>query len=258
MIGIDTAYDTLDLDLNTEKQNGVDLFLFKSSQGNYTIDSQWPTRIKDATATDTKFIAYHYDDPMIPAASQLKWFVDHGCHKAEGLQVIELDCEDATDYKGNVLPAANMTAHIIDLWNQFSTLGLPLVFYSRKSWVDQYCPTLWAFLKGKPLHMAGYPELRTWAEQLLHRKGLAVTWDDMKQRIAKLGKYPWLPDQNVVLWQVTGDTFVLQGSRETMDIDSSPYTIDQFWAKLGCPIQSVPSVPAGSVQCPKCGTIFKP
>jgi hypothetical protein len=249
MLVTDSAYCNPDIILSLQKQGGVDLFGFKSTEGNDTLDEQWEINIAKAKAANYPFFAWHYDNPMQTAQSQLDWFVKHNCHKS-GALFYALDVEDQTDYNGKTLAPDALFYHIVDLCNKFSTLHMPWIFYSRKSWIDDYCPRLWPFLKDKFLWMASYPYIAL-PQQML-KQTVTTTWEEFKTKyVSKLGNYV-LPGYDTVLWQFTGDTFCLPGGGKNwkgiqtpLDVSTTQYDLAGLLAHIGVnppPVNPAPPI----------------
>jgi hypothetical protein len=247
MLVSDSAYCNPGVDLDIQKMGGIDLFGFKCTEGADTGDEQWDINVAKAKKSGYPFFAWHYDNPMQTAQSQVAWFVKHG-GTTSGALFLALDVEDQTDYNGKTLGADLLYYHIVDLWNKFSALGIPMIFYSRKSWIDSYCPKLWPFLKDKHLWMAAYPYLELAAQ--LARKTVSRSWDEFKTKyVNSLGTYKLLPDYDVCLWQFTGDTFCLPGSgidwiniATPLDVSITAYGLNDFLSHIGVlPIQTVPA-----------------
>jgi hypothetical protein len=242
----DLGYCNPKANLDALALGSSNLFIFKSSQGNYCIDSEYFANCDKANVGKYPFLAYHYDDPEQSGASQVKWFMDHNCHKT-GLKAICLDFERERNINtGVVYPKDALTWHVKDTFQQFLSLGLPLVVYSRPSWVTDYCPSLWPWLKDKHLWMATYPEMRTWDEIALKKKGISLSWAELASRFNKI-KPLTLSGYDICLHQFTGDTFVLPGSGVdwkgtgcTLDINYTPMTTAEFLAHIGV-TQGIPA-----------------
>jgi hypothetical protein len=243
MLSVDTGYCNPDANLDLMALNGVDLFIFKATESALYYDEEWEKNVAKAKAGNHPFFGYHFDDPMVPAARQLKWFTDHNCHK-QGVKCIVLDIEDETDYNKGIIPAQNLYLHAVDMWREFEKLGQPMTWYSRDSWFQDYCPQLKPFLQSKNAGwLASYPEIRTTAEIILRKKPVVTTWIDLRQRFIKIQKYA----PSSLIWQFSGDTFALPGSGTDwrgnpcgLDINYSALTLDELFAKLGISMQNLP------------------
>jgi hypothetical protein len=219
--------------------NGVDLFIFKATESAMYYDEEWEKNVDKAKAGNHPFLAYHFDDPMVPATRQLKWFTDHNCHK-QGAKCIVLDIEDETDYNKGIIPAQNLYLHAVDMWREFEKFGQPMTWYSRDSWFQDYCPQLKPFLQSKNAGwLAAYPEIRTYAErvaQAVNKKPIVTTWLDMQTRLGKITQYA----PQSLIWQFSGDQFALPGSGTDwrgnpcgLDINYSALSLEELYAKLG-------------------------
>jgi GH25 family lysozyme M1 (1,4-beta-N-acetylmuramidase) len=224
MIAVDISHWSEDVDFAILKLGGVDLCIPKLTQGNYKKDSKFDDFLQDMRTDGMPFGVFHYDDPDISVYRQADWIK---MHMPADARFLALDLEKTGPKKGIKYNPVTLMAHIISLYNECAKLGKPLILYTRMTYIKDYCPGLWPWLKTKRLWIAAYPELRTWAERL--RKGIKLSWAELKTRMLRLPTGPTAPyGINCMLWQFSGDTFVLPGCKKTMDLNLFRGTLDEF------------------------------
>jgi GH25 family lysozyme M1 (1,4-beta-N-acetylmuramidase) len=216
MLAVDVSHWSGDVDFALMKLHGVDLFIPKLTQGNYLRDSEVDEYLKDLRRDKLDFGVFHYDDPDITVGRQVDWIRKNLPADAKFLA---LDIEKTGPRKGVKYNPLTLDAHIRALYDGCAGLGLPLLVYTRMSYVTSYCPTLLPWLKTKRNWIAAYPELRTLSERLLGKKGIKLSWIGLKGRMLRVGR-PITPSGiTCVLHQFSGDVFILPGCKKTLDIN---------------------------------------
>ena len=255
MLGIDVSHYDDKVDWSLLAGSGVAFAIAKVSQGDYYRDDKCKLHLAGAGAAGMHAGIYHWVDPQCSAQRQVNFLLE----SAHGLnyQLICLDVEQHAPwlvaYPAKPLPkkargkpgqknkwirkqaavSVNFSPRqISDCAEKMAQLlqaraELPLVIYTRVSFIVEYARPMLAWLKDYPLWLAQYP--------LLPMPSGKLTWETLNQVYPRQSA-PLLPAgcSQWTFWQWSGDRLRLPGVSSCVDLNffnGSAAELDAFLGK---------------------------
>jgi GH25 family lysozyme M1 (1,4-beta-N-acetylmuramidase) len=219
ILGVDVSRWQTSVNWTVLKANGVEFAIIKATQGNYTVDQKLREHVAGATAAGIIVGAYHWCDPSVDRVSQARYFLN----AIQGLPIRFLAADVEQQWasweewsRGSITQIFSPTEIsenariIVTTWQQSSQL--PVVVYSRASFINQYARPASNWLPRYPLWMAHYP----------YRAGrITTTWEVFKRDYQPTIAGPAMPTgcPTWTFWQFTGDKFILPGVTTALDVN---------------------------------------
>lgn len=235
--GVDVSRYDEQVDWPLLAANGVDFAIVKISQGDYNRDPLAASHLTGAAQAGLVTGIYHWCDPIESDASQLEYLLQ----MAAGLpyRLVCLDVEqywaDWADWpkprrgkknKGRLSPEriSRCARNLLEGLQKRLPSGMPVVIYTRASFIHEYARPMLEWLPQVPLWLAQYP--------LLRGNGPAIQWSDLN-RLLNTTFRPTLPRgcERWTFWQWSGDRFRLPGISSHPDLNvfaGSRAELEQF------------------------------
>ena len=217
------------MDWKILKSNSVLSAIVKATDGPKGLDDMFHTHCNGAKAEGMVLGAYHFLRPWIDQASiekQAQFFLDKIA--SQPIKFIGVDLEEYTKNPANkVAPSvySQRTKAAVNYIKSHS--NLPLVIYTRKSYLDNYAPQVYDWLGGFNLWLAHW----RYKESDLHSDRQNITWEELKAQHLPPFSGPTVPPSNTdwSLWQWTGEKFLLPGISTPIDLNFYNGTKDKFF-----------------------------
>lgn len=230
--GIDVSHYDEKVDWPLLKQNGVEFAIVKLSQGNYYKDAVAAGHLNGAAGAGMVTGIYHWCDPIHEDENQVEYLLD--CAQGLPFRMVCLDVEQywadwstwpkkpkpARKKKGKKNTCGNLSAERISQNARCMAAGLkarlpagmPVVIYTRTSFILEYARPMLAWLPKYPVWLAQYPLLRGTPSTL--------DWSDLNQ-VLTTSFHPTLPPgcPAWTFWQWSGDRFRLPGVSSHPDLN---------------------------------------
>jgi len=219
ILGIDVSRWQSKFDWALLKSNGVEFVFIKATQGNYMTDQMMVKHVEGANKAGMIIGLYHWCDPTVDAVAQAEYFLN----AVSGLpyKMISADVEQQWgDWKewsnGRVTKIVSPSVisqnakTILETWAKRTKI--PLIVYSRASFINTYAKPAQSWLPKYPLWMAHYPYNST---------TVRTTWQNFSSTYKPSIAGPALPSGSSkwTFWQFTGDKFILPGCESLLDIN---------------------------------------
>lgn len=212
----------------TFAENGVIALIAKASQGDF-YDLSFPAHMTGAEDAGLIGGAYHWFDPGKDANAQAQTFISR--IKGFPVKFIAADIEQhwrswAEWYNHNITLTYE-SQYINKVARYFvdkvcGETGLPTLIYTRKTWVQDWANQGYdAWMRNYFSWLAYYPYTRT---------RINCTWDDLYTKYWPKIEKPAEPTYTAgwLIWQFTGDKFVLPGYGGPLDVNMFNGSIDEF------------------------------
>jgi lysozyme len=193
-------------------QNGVTGAIIKASSGSYRRDPLFSRHVEMAVDAGLVIGAYHWCDPTNDDLAQAKNFLS--ALKKFPVRFLAIDMEQfwqvwAEFYAREIqtiIPGWRISQNayrVASYLKKYS--GLPVVVYTRASFVSYRAPEAADWLPQFPLWLAYYPYSRV---------KITTTWPELREKYLPVVKGPLLPAQctSWLFWQFSGDKFRLPGT----------------------------------------------
>ncbi len=223
-LGIDVSHWNLQLDWDLFARSGVRFVFIKATQGNYYTDPSCQKHLTGATVAGIIPALYHWCDPLVPADLQADYF--YRVVEVSNCRAVALDIEqhwsDWKEWPDKVtkhIPPKQISGICCEIAARLKQkLSIPLIIYTRTSFLKEYAPSSVDWIKEYPLWLAQYPYLKgsiktSW-QDILDR------WQDLQLRKNPL-RSPDLPPKCArwTFWQFSGDKFILPGAKGFLDLN---------------------------------------
>jgi len=219
ILGLDVSHWEDQVDWGLLKSVGIEFVFIKASQGNYLRDPMLKSHVSGAADAGLLVGAYHWCDPNIAASAQAEYCLK----QVEGLPIrflaadVEQHWQDWQEWRQghitkHISPAqiSRNAQEIAKNWQ--SKVKLPVIIYTRASFINTYAAPAQAWLPKYPLWVAHYP---------YQQSRIQTTWDDFKEQHLPGIQSPALPVgcHDWQFWQFTGDKFYLPGVSGAIDLN---------------------------------------
>lgn len=232
-LGIDASRWDLRLDWNQLKAGGVEFAILKASQGSALRDPRFETHLKCAAAAGLICAAYHWCDPTHDDRQQAENFLAAIAGKPVTFAALDVEqyWQDWNEWSykrvarlispRRISQSAQAVAAEIK-----ARSGLPVLIYTRASFVREYAAPMSAWLQEWDLWLAHYP----------YGGGrVTCTWEQLGQHFPKVSG-PALPEgcRAWRFWQFSAEKFVLPGAPSPLDLNFFNGDLTQLraWCRL--------------------------
>lgn len=220
ILGIDVSRYQKTIDWALLKSKGVEFVVIKAISGNYLQDPKFSDHVAGANAAGLIVGAYHWCDPLVGAGSQAQYFLN--AIQGKPIKFLAADMEQQwaswQEWQNrNITQLLSPTQisengrQIVGYWRQRSQL--PVVVYTRTSFITNYAQPALSWLKDYPVWLAWYP----------FRAGtVSVTWESFAQSYAPASDTGMRLPTGVnrwTFWQFSGDKFRLPGVDTLVDVN---------------------------------------
>ncbi len=223
LLGLDVSHYDEQVDWARAAAAGAGFAIAKLSQGDYYRDNRCASHLAGALAAGLRTGVYHWVDPECNPKKQAAFF----CQCAAGLKFhfICLDVEQHAPWplkrrgeaSGRAKPASYSPRVISESARDLAALlaenpGLPLVIYTRVSFIVEYARPMLDWLPSYPIWLAQYP--------LLPAPQGKLTWENLSQVYPRVAA-PLLPQgcPAWTFWQWSGDRLRLPGMSSAVDLN---------------------------------------
>lgn len=239
ILGVDVSHYDARVDWQVLKSGGVEFGVVKVSQGDYLADRMAEKHLAGARSAGLLCGVYHWLDPLRPVNVQVDFYL----RQLRPLKP-EWICLDVEQYWADwaAFPAGGSAKR--DGWknrwegkkkaspvyrlvapHQISESArlmaemlrqetrLPVVIYTRTSFIKEYARPMLDWLAGYPLWLAQYP-LKTGTN-------LRMDWDELRKNLVPSLTGPALPEKCAgwTFWQFSGDSLHLPGMDSLADLN---------------------------------------
>lgn len=223
--GIDVSRYDERVDWSVLAAGGVSFMIAKATQGDYNRDPLLESHLTGAANAGLVTGVYHWCDPIQSDSDQLDFLVNsiHGLPYRFVCLDVEQHWANWADWpkprrgkknKGRLSPEkiSRNAWNLADGLRQQLPAGMPVVIYTRVSFIHEYARPMLNWLANFPLWMAQYP--------LLRGVGPSIQWSDLDGLLKKCLR-PTLPrgSSRWTFWQWSGDRFNLPGISSHPDLN---------------------------------------
>jgi lysozyme len=218
-LGVDLSHWQPRVDWKALASGGVTFAVLKATQGRSLRDGCFETHYQGARAVDLLVGAYHWLDPNQAAQAQAEAFL--AALRGKRLDFLALDVEQywvswAEWQAGHITRFVNPQriaerALAVARRVRFAS-GLPLLIYTRTSFVLEYARPMLAWLAEWPLWLAQYP----------YRGGrITCAWEALRAHFLPQARNPILPPgcPTWQIWQFSAGRFTLPGATTPLDLN---------------------------------------
>jgi len=236
VLGVDVSHWQPVVDWELLAENGVAFAWMKAAQGSYAQDPSLAWHLKGAKTAGLLCGFYHWVDPNNPAADQLE-NLKHAVGENE-FSFLALDVEqywvDWLEWQRREVTRFIPGKQISERAQTLAGLAadwcrLPVLIYTRASFVTEYAPQMESWLGEWPLWLAHYP----------YANGrVSLSWQTLKTHYAPSIQAPALPrgGSDWRFWQFSGDKFLLPGCQTALDLDFFHGSRQELFAWLNQPV----------------------
>ena len=163
-------YEDKEYNLPLLRSKGIEMLCAKATQGDYLTDDRYKYFIEGSRAVGMFNGGFHFFDPERDPIGQINYYlnytslfspVDFNCLDVEREYVWKL-VKTAKDKAGTwqkvIIDGNALDASIHAAWNYLKSRSPKVVMYSRISWIDEFCPQMWKWVRDEPLWLAQYPD----------------------------------------------------------------------------------------------------
>ncbi|HTX78683.1 MAG TPA: glycoside hydrolase family 25 protein [Longilinea sp.] len=236
ILGVDVSRYQSIVDWDLLKSKGVEFAIVKATQGNYSIDPKLAEYITEAHAAGMIVGAYHWCDPTVTVEGQAKYFLNNIQNLAVDFVAADVEQQwaDWNEWKNrrvtNLLSPQKISdaaKQIISIWE--AALKMPVVIYTRTSFVEEFAKPMESWLAKYSLWLAYYP----------YKAGaVSTSWDLFLSEYKPQITGPALPPgcTQWTFWQFTGGKFILPGVDTAVDVNYFNGTLDDLKKFAGIPV----------------------
>ena len=246
---IDVSHWDPNVDWKMLKSHNVLSAIVKATDGPGGLDEMFNTHCNGAKAEGMVLGAYHFFRPWIDQASienQAQFFLTNIANQP--IKFIGLDLEEYTKNPANkVAPSTFSQIARIAAEYLATHSTLPLVIYTRKSYLDSSAPQTYEWLGRFNLWLAHW----RYKPADLHSGRQTISWEELTANHLPPYSGPTVPPSNTdwCLWQWTGEKFTLPGISTPIDLNFFNGTKENFfqWSQFTeeeCTTHSEPGDPA--------------
>jgi GH25 family lysozyme M1 (1,4-beta-N-acetylmuramidase) len=228
IMGCDVSSWQPSVDWATLHSKGIEFAIVKATQGSYLRDRLLTNHLAGANSAGLLTGAYHWLDPLSKDNEQADFFLKSISGLPVSFLVIDLE-QYWADWQEWSLHNIHQTLDSERISNSARAVAerlkaqsaLPVVIYSRASFIEQYAQPANAWLPNYPLWMAQYPYGAT---------RVKCSWEEfLSTRLPKIAG-PLLPPgcNQWRIWQFSGDKFILPGCDGTLDLDYFDGTLNDL------------------------------
>ncbi len=246
---IDVSHWDPTVDWSILKSHNVLCAIVKATDGYNGLDDMFQTHCNGAKAEGMVLGAYHFFRPWIDQASiekQAQFFLTKIA--SQPVKFIGMDLEEYTRNPANkVAPSVYSQRAKVASDYLRSNSNLPLIIYTRKSFLDTAAPQVYDWLGNYKLWLAHW---RYKSDDLFSGQQ-TITWDELIAEHLPPFSGPTVPPSNTdwTAWQWTGEKYNLPGISTPIDLNFFNGTKEEFydWAHFTadeCDAHSEPGDPS--------------
>jgi GH25 family lysozyme M1 (1,4-beta-N-acetylmuramidase) len=246
---IDVSHWDPSVDWQILKSKNVLSAIVKATDGPSGLDDMFHTHCTGAKAEGMVLGAYHFFRPWIDQASiekQAQFFLDKIA--SEPIKFIAMDLEEYTKNPANkVAPSVYSQRVKVAATYIKSHTNLPLVIYTRKSYLDTYSPQGYEWIGNFHLWLAHW----RYSEADLHSSLQTISWEALIANHLPPYPGPTVPPSNSdwTIWQWCANKYLLPGITTPIDLNFFNGTKTDFfrWAHFSsdeCEAHSEPGDPS--------------
>jgi GH25 family lysozyme M1 (1,4-beta-N-acetylmuramidase) len=233
----DISHYQKDIDFDLLKANGIECVIVKATQGRLITDATFHQYAREAADAGMVVGAYHWCDPIDHDQLQAQHCIDTISGTPVQFIAIDIeqfwqDWEEWLRWRRRLIPTItnrftpariSQNAHAVAAILE-ATLDMPLLIYTRLSFISQHAPPIFNWISNHNLWLAQWP---------FHAGRQEISWEAFKTDIlptVPTQGLPKLPEgsQTWHFWQFTGDRFVLPGVNGKLDINFFNGSIEQL------------------------------
>ncbi len=217
-LGIDASRWDIRLDWAQLKAGGVAFAILKAAQGASMRDPRFEQHLQGALSAGLICGAYHWCDPTHDDRRQAENFLA----AIEGKQVafaavdVEQYWQDWNEWQARrvtrFIPPNRISQSAKTVAAKIQAVsGLPVLIYTRASFVRDYARAMLAWLPQWDLWLAHYP----------YGSGrVSCSWEQLRQHFPRISS-PALPEdcRGWHFWQFSAEKFILPGARSPLDLN---------------------------------------
>lgn len=216
-LAIDTSHhEDKPFDYVKIAESGVILACTKATQGDFYKDDKMVYHLTEAKKARIAAGTYHFHEPGNNPTAQIFYYLDwlkenQVVMGKPDFHILDVERQWEWQYKSigkkkakswqqvNV-GADELNARIRTSWDVLNAkTAEPKMIYTRKTWLDEYCPKMWDWIKDLPLMLAQYPDSHQRVDMTPEAE---KAWlDDMTNRVSLLGQPAKGKATNVLIWQ---------------------------------------------------------
>jgi lysozyme len=236
ILGCDVSSWQPAVDWDLLRSKGVEFAIAKASQGSYAHDRLLASHLTGANKAGMISAAYHWCDPLSKDIEQADFFIKaiHGLPVSFLAVDMEQHWADWQEWSLHTIQKVidperiSESARVVaERLRQQS--GLPVVIYSRVSFIEQYAQPVLSWITDYPLWLAQYPYGAT---------RVKCSWEELQAT-----RLPKIPGPTLLagcsrwsFWQFSGDKFILPGCDNALDLDYFNGNLDEL--KVFCSSQT--------------------
>ena len=224
--GLDLShFEDAPYDFNLLRKNGYEFMCTKATQGTHTQDAAMSAHVVGSKDAGLFTGVYHFLEPTGNSADQIKFFWNWVYPLQNKIDFVCLDFEREWKWV-LVKPKKNKPGVWTKVRQSKETLfydvtqaaefierniKLPVIYYTRVSWMREFCPGLIQYFKDRPMMLAQYP----------YTTDLSMATEETKAEFfEKIQNYK--PDHSVLskvlVWQVS-EKYQEAGMNSVTDLD---------------------------------------
>ncbi len=232
-LGIDASRWDLHPGWQQLKAGGIEFAILKASQGRSTRDLRFEQHLQGASAAGLICAAYHWCDPLHDDQPQAENFLTAIAGKPLAFAAVDVEqyWQDWTEWQNKrvtrLIPGSRISQKALSTAAEIKARsGLPVLIYTRASFVREYAPQMLAWLPQWDLWLAHYP----------YGSGrVTCSWEQLRGHFPRING-PSLPAgcRQWRFWQFSADKFMLPGAHSPLDLNFFNGDLSQLkaWCRM--------------------------
>lgn len=241
-LGIDASRWDLRIDWRQVRAGGAAFAILKASQGRAARDPRFEQHLRDAGDAGLICGAYHWCDPLHNDKEQAANFLDAIAGKPVAFAAVDVEqyWQDWMEWQRRSvtrkIPPLRISQSALNTAVEIKARsGLPVLIYTRASFVRDYAEPMLAWLADFDLWLAHYP---------YGSARVSCSWEQLAAQLPRL-KTPLMPAgcREWRFWQFSAEKFILPGAPSPLDLNFFNGNLEQLkkWCRIDPP--GVPTKP---------------